>query len=201
MAAAAGREIAVARRAAGASQRLAAARAGVSMSQFGRLERGELRRPSLEAICRASRAVGLAFAARLYPDGTRLRDKGQLALEGRFAAAIGNGLRVAREIGLPMPGDQRAWDLRVTDGHANASVEAEVRLFDVQATQRRIGLKQRDDPDAGVVILLLADTAHNRRVLSEHREALRPQFPLDGGAILQALRAGRLPAASGILRL
>jgi hypothetical protein len=53
----------------------------------------------------------------------------------------------------------------------------------------------------GVVILLVNDTAANRRVLAAHREALRARFPLDGRAILQALRAGRAPTASGIVVL
>jgi hypothetical protein len=51
------------------------------------------------------------------------------------------------------------------------------------------------------VILLVARTELNRRVLVEHREALREQFPLDGAAILRELRAGRVPKAGGILML
>ena len=194
-----GREIVGARRSAGVSQRAVAARAGISASQLGRLERGELRRPSLEVICRAARASGLAASLKLYPDGPALRDAGQLALLARFDRVPATPLRVLREVGLPIPGDQRAWDERITDGRAMASVEGEVHLHDVQAVQRRIALKQRDDPDAGVVILLLAETVHNRRVLTEHREALRAQFPLDGAAILRALRAGRVPPASGVV--
>lgn len=62
---------------------------------------------------------------------------------------------------------------------------------------RRIALKTRDDPDAGVVILVVARTVHNRRVLAEHRESLRAQFPLDGAAIARELPAGRVPRESG----
>ena len=71
----------------------------------------------------------------------------------------------------------------------------------MQELSRRIARKQRDDPRAGVVILVVNRTAHNRRVLAAHREALREQFPLDGAAILRALRNGRVPPASGILML
>ena len=100
---------------------------------------------------------------------------------------------------LPIPGDQRAWDARIDSPEGRASIEAESRLHDLQAQARRIALKQRDDPQAGVVILVVNRTAHNRRVLAEHRGALRHQFPLDGAAIARALRAGRLPAANGII--
>ena len=100
---------------------------------------------------------------------------------------------------MPIASDPRAWDGRITDGERTASIEGEARLDDVQAVSRRIELKVRDDPDAGVVILLLNHTAHNRRVLAAHREALRGQFPLDGAAVALALRRGRVPPASGIL--
>ena len=51
------------------------------------------------------------------------------------------------------------------------------------------------------IVLLLADTRHNRRVLREHREALRSTFPLDTRAVMAALRAGELPSANGIVVL
>jgi hypothetical protein len=51
------------------------------------------------------------------------------------------------------------------------------------------------------VILVVNQTAHNRRILGVHREALRGQFPLDGGAIARALRSGTVPAAAGIILL
>jgi hypothetical protein len=98
-----------------------------------------------------------------------------------------------------VPGDLRAWDARISDGISTASIEAESRIHDAQALARRIGLKARDDPGAGVVIHVVNQTAHNRRVLAEHREALRAQFPLDGAAIVRALRQGRVPPASGII--
>lgn len=197
-----GREIAAARRAAGSSQRVAARRAGISDSQWSRIERGLQRRVTLDHLCRVTRAVGLRLACRAYPDGSRVRDGASLGLFERFGGVLGKGLRERREAGLPIPGDLRAWDSRVSaeDG-SHASVEGETHLHDLQAIARRIELKQRDDPGAGVVILLVSRTVHNRRVLAEHREALRAQFPLDGAAILRSLRAGRIPPASGILML
>ena len=108
---------------------------------------------------------------------------------------------LGREAVLPRPGDQRAWDGRILGGERPASVEGESRLHDIQAMARRVDLKRRDDPGSGIVILVVARSAHNRRVLAEHREALRLQFPLDGAAIARDLRQGRVPRAGGIIVL
>jgi transcriptional regulator with XRE-family HTH domain len=196
-----GREIGVARRTQGISQRAAAARAGMSPSQWGRLERGVLERPSVDLVCRVARAVGLAPSLTLHPTGEPIRDAAQLALLARFEALLVPPLHLRREVPLPITGDLRAWDGRVTDGARNASVEAESRIYDAQALSRRIALKARDDPGTGIVILVVNQTAHNRRVLAEHRETLRAQFPLDGGAVARALRRGQIPPASGIIVL
>ena len=80
-------------------------------------------------------------------------------------------------------------------------MDAETRIGDVQALARRLAATLRDDPRSRVLILVVARTAHNLRVLREHREALRDLLPLDGAAIARALRAGRIPTASGIIVL
>jgi len=196
-----GREIGVARRALGISTRMAAARAAISPSSWSRLERGELKRPSLELCCRAARAAGLAPAFTLHPTGEPIRDAAQLALLARFEVLLAPPLHLRREVPIPVAGDLRAWDGRIDDGRRTASIEGESRIHDAQALARRIALKIRDDPGAGVVLLVVNQTAHNRRVLAEHREALRAEFPLDGAAITRALRLGRVPAASGIVLL
>lgn len=197
----AAREIHDARLTLGMSQDAAGRRAGMSPSQFGRIERAVIRRPTCDQVCRAARAVGLEASLRLFPSGVPVRDAGQLAVLGRFEPLLARPLFMRREVGLPLPHDQRAWDGRISGGDRPASVEGEARLHDTQAVARRIDLKQRDDPDAGIVILVVARTAHNRRILAEHREALRRQFPLDGAAIARDLRAGRIPKASGIIVL
>ena len=193
------RELRLARRAAGLSIDEAARRAGVSATRYGDIERGQVRSPGFEVVCRMARAVGLRPWMRLYPTGEPVVDAGQLPVLARFEAVLGQPIRMTREVPLPHRGDLRAWDARITNGRVNASLDAEARLEDVQAEARRIALKQRDDPDAGVVLLVLSRTTHNRRVLAEHREALRAQFPLDGAQILRDLRAGRIPTAGGIL--
>lgn len=153
-------------------------------------------------MCRAARAVGLAPSLTLHPTGEQIRDAASLALLHRFERILAPALApMRREVPLPIAGDLRAWDGRISNGTARASIEAESRIHDAQALARRIALKTRDDRGAGVVILVVNQTAHNRRVLAEHREALRAQFPLDGAAIMRALRQGRIPPASGILLL
>lgn len=195
------RELRSARRQRGLSLKVAGGRAGLSPWQLGRLERGDLAQPTLDQVCRASRAVGLRTSVKLYPDGTPVRDAGQLALLGRLETLLVPGMTLVREVAVPLPGDLRAWDGRIRDAVRTASIEAEMKLDDIQAISRRIALKQRDDPGAGSIILLVNRTAHNRRILAEHREALRAQFPLDGAPILRDLRRGRVPPASGVLLL
>jgi transcriptional regulator with XRE-family HTH domain len=193
------REIRQARIAGGWSQEVVAKAAGMSRTQLYRLERGKLEEPGLEAICRASRAVGLSVSLTQHPTGERLRDTPQLRLADDFAVIPAHPIIIRREVVLPIAGDLRAWDMLISDTRVIAFVECETRLGDLQAMARRLALKLRDDPRSTVLILVVRSTAHNRRVLAEHREALRAQFPLDGAAILRALRAGRIPSASGVL--
>jgi hypothetical protein len=101
---------------------------------------------------------------------------------------------------VPIPGDLRAWDAQLRIDGAIVGIEAEMRLSDLQALDRRIALKCRDS-GISIVILLVADTRANRRILSEQRETLRASFPLDTRAVMSALRSGRAPAASGIVVL
>ena len=95
------------------------------------------------------------------------------------------------------PGDMRAWDL-VIDGPGTVGIDAETRLRDIQATQRRCEMKWRDS-GLDRVVLLVAATRHNRRVLREHRGALGSTFPADTAEILGELRRGRVPARNGIV--
>ncbi|MEW5991590.1 MAG: hypothetical protein AB1736_09660 [Chloroflexota bacterium] len=195
-----GRDVRAARANAGISLRTAGAAADMSHAQFGRIERGVLQNLTVDQASRACAAVGLRLVARAYPDGGPVADAPQLALLGRFRARLPQAAGWATEVPLAIPGDRRAWDAVVTLAGNRIAVEAEARLRDIQALERRIALKQRDDAVA-VVILLVNATTTNRRVLAAHREALRSRFPLDGHAILAALRAGRAPASGGIVLL
>jgi hypothetical protein len=128
-----------------------------------------------------------------------VRDEGQLRLFQRLSAITASPLRARREVGLPIPGDLRAWDALITDGHDSCVADLETHVSDAQALERRMRLKQRDDPRAKVMLLVLSRTIHHRRLLEAHREAFRELLPMDSPAIGRALRAGRCPPASGIL--
>ncbi len=195
------REIGQARVAAGLSQAAVGRAAGLSPAAYGRLERGELARPPFEHVARSARVVGLEASLRLFPAGSPVRDAGQLRLEEDFVGVVGVGLAFRAEVALPIVGDLRAWDGAASDRRAMAFVECEMRLGDMQALVRRLATKLRDDPRSGILILVVRDSRHNRAVLAEHREVLRPLLPLDSHAILRALRVGRLPPASGLLVL
>ena len=77
-------------------------------------------------------------------------------------------------------------------------VEAETRLSDAQAIERRIALKRRDGGVASVIIVI-ADTRANRSALRAVRTLWRPDYPLDSDEVLGQLRTGHLPPAGGIV--
>jgi transcriptional regulator with XRE-family HTH domain len=188
-----------ARLAAGLSLAEAARVAGISAAQLGRLERGEIAMPTLEQIWRAWSPYGFRPSLRTFAIGSPVRDRAQLALFTRFQPCLGDPLRLRREIPLPIAGDARAWDAMIDGGSEPAFVEGESHMRDAQAFERRLRLKMRDDPRARIVLLVATRSDHNRRVLAEHREALRDLLPLDGAVILRHLRAGRVPPASGMV--
>ena len=188
----------MARTNAGLGQRVAAEAAGMSHAQFGRIERAALTSLTFDQACRAGLAVGLRFSGRLHPDGDPVRDSAQLRLLDRFTALLPSFARVNREAPLPIPGDRRAWDALVTLDGRRAGCEAETHVRDVQALERKLALKLRDGA-VDVVILVLADSRQHRQLLEHHRPALRDLLPLDNAQVRRALRAARLPEASGIV--
>ena len=195
-----GREIRLARVSAGISQREVGARVSISRSQWGRIENGELDQLTVDQLSRACASIGLRLHARAVPDADPALDSGQLALLDRFRRRLPGTVPMATEVPLPIPGDRRAWDGFIRIDGVAIGVEAEARIRDAQAVDRRCALKRRDG-GVDMVILLVADTHANRRMLALHREALRLSFPLDTRQVLAAFRAGRAPTASGIVVL
>jgi transcriptional regulator with XRE-family HTH domain len=195
------RDIRLARIAAGLSQRTAARAAGMSQSQFGRLERGQIRYPTLDQLSRAAAVVGLKLTLRAFPDGDPIRDAAHARLLERFRRQLGPGIVWRTEVPVQGATDLRGWDGLAIPPGERIGVEAETRLRDGQSTWRRTQRKRDADHTVGSVILLLADTRANRDALKEIREALRADLPLDTRAVLAALRAGRAPGASGIVLL
>ncbi len=193
-------ELLEARLDAGISQASAGRAAGMSHAQFGRIERGRLSALTVDQASRAAADVGLKLSVRLYPDGDPARDAAQLALLERLRQRLPQGTTWRTEVPLPIAADRRAWDAVATLGPSRLACEAETRIRDVQALERRLALKQRDG-EVSVLVLVVADTQANRTALHLHREQLRQRFPLDSRQILATLRSGHLPTVSGIVVL
>jgi transcriptional regulator with XRE-family HTH domain len=197
----ASREIRDTRVAIGLSQDDVGRAAGISGSQVGRFERGELADIGLRQLCRLSVAVGLVPSVRLYPDGDPARDAAQIRLLERMRVRLPTASGWRTEVPLHGRSDPRAWDAVARSGDCLDAFEAESRLGDLQALDRRIALKLRDDPTIGHVFLVVAATRANRRVLALGRESLRGNFPLDTRQALASLSRGVCPGANGLLVL
>ena len=172
----------------------------MSRSMLGRIERAELPEVTVRQLSMACASVGLKFVGTAYPDDDPVRDAAHGRLLERFRARMPPGTTWRTEVPLPIEGDARAWDATAELRRALMAIEAEMRLDDMQALERKLKRKMRDGGIA-VLILLVAETRRNRDVLATHRGALRETFPLDARAIPGALDKGRLPSAGGIVIL
>jgi transcriptional regulator with XRE-family HTH domain len=195
-----GRELRLARLNHDLSQRTAARAARLSQSQWGRIERGAAPHVSNADLARALGVVGLALGLRAFPQGSPLRDRGHVELLERLRRRLGPGARWSTEVPLPNPGDRRAWDALVRIASVRIGVEAETRARDSQELQRRLELKRRD---GGVdhVVLLLADTRHDRAFLAAAGPGFREAFPVDGRVALARLALPADPGGSAIILL
>ncbi|HEY4633549.1 MAG TPA: helix-turn-helix transcriptional regulator [Candidatus Limnocylindrales bacterium] len=193
-----GQDIRRTRRGAGVSLRVAGAAVGLSHSTFCRIERGELPNVTVRELSLACAAVGLELSIRAYPDADPIRDAAHAALLERVRLLLPSGAVWRTEVPLPIAGDRRALDAVTVLERARVVFEAETRLGDMQDVGRKLELKRRDGR-VEILVLVVADTRHNRVVLAAHRKALRGAFPLDSREIRAALAAGRAPRASGIL--
>jgi transcriptional regulator with XRE-family HTH domain len=190
-------ELREARIAAGVSQATVARAAGLSQSKISRTENDKRTRLTIDDLtCHAS-ALGLRISIGTFPVGEPVRDAPQLRLLGRLRPHVGAGYRWRSEVLVGGPGDFRAWDL-VLYGPGSVGIDAETRLRDIQATQRRCEAKWRDS-GLDRIVLLVGATKHNLAVLREHRTSLYSTFPAGTAEILHALREGRLPERNGIV--
>jgi transcriptional regulator with XRE-family HTH domain len=183
--------LANARRASGLSLRDVARQLGVGHDRVARAERGDPSALTVDFASRYAAVVGHELGVTLHPDGDPVRDKGHLALIERFRARVGTAIRFRTEVPMPIEGDRRSGDVVLGLAGIEILVEAETRLDDIQATERNISGKQRDLA-AERVVLLVADTRHNREVIRRTPE-LRARFPVDTRACLAALSRGMDP--------
>ena len=188
-----------ARHTAAISQRELGRQLRVSHTKIGRAERAEPDQLTIEFAAQMAAALGLELSVTLHPDGDPVRDAGHLALLERFHRRISPGVRWRTEVPVPIDGDRRSADAIIDATGLAALVEAETRIDDVQALERRINAKQRDF-GIGRVILLAADTRHNRAVVADV-PALRERFRVSTRACLAALALGRDPGGDAMVIL
>ena len=194
-----GDELRKARIGAGLSTRHVGAMVGISHTQLQRIEAGAAPHVDIDLLARFAAVVGCELSMGIHPVGAPFRDKAHIGLLGRFAARLGPAVDWRTEVPMPIPGDLRSADGVATTADFGAIVEAETRLDDVQAAERRLRSKQRD---LGVprAILLVADTRHNRQVIDEV-PALRHGFPIDTRRCLGALSRGDDPGGDCLVIL
>ena len=184
---------------AGLSSRAVGKLAGISHVQVIRIERGLAPHVDIAVLSKLASILGHELSLRIHPIGPPVRDKAHVALLQRFAARLGPGITWRIEVPISLPGDLRSADGVATGADFDAVVEAETRLGDVQATERRLRSKQRD-LGTSRAILLVADTRHDRGVIAGLPQ-LRRQFPVGTRAALAALGTGRDPGADCLVIL
>ena len=195
-----GREVRIARIAAGMRLVDVARQARTSASQLSRIERGRLPSVSYRLLAKSGAVVGLKLSVKAYPGRRRLLDRPQLDLLNRLRARAHPSWRWETEVPMPIPGDLRAADARASRPGCVLVAELWSRLSDFQAQSRAALLKQRD-LGADRLLLVLWGTTANRNALREGGDALRASFPLGTRQVLAALAAGRDPGANGIVVL
>jgi len=192
-------ELRDARRSAGVSQTHVARVAGLTQSTVSRVERAARASVTVEDLAIHAAALGLRLSMRVYPAGSAVRDAAQLSIIAVLRSLIHRDFAWQSEAPVAGGGALRAWDVRLS-GPFTVGLDIESKLLDIQAVQRRMQLRRRDG-DVDRVILVVADTRHNRRVLKEHATDLATTFPGRPKTILQALTTGVDPGVDGLLLL
>lgn len=192
------RDLIAARRNAGVSQAAVARAIGVSRPLVAAWERGVIV-PRLDQLARWAAVLGLDVSLRAFLAGPALRDAGQLRLLDRFGRLIGDGWRMTPEAPVsPNPGDRRAFDVLLTRPGRRVAVEAIGRLADHQGQVRP--LRQKQEAAGGLrLVVLLAESRHNRQAVHDAADALAASFPCRPRTALAALRAGDEPPADALV--
>jgi hypothetical protein len=166
--------------------------AWVSWTESGRNEGVSVLQLSQLMAC-----VGLELSLRAYPAGRGIRDDAQAAVLERFVSLVVPPWSFATEVPMPIPGDLRAWD-GVLRGVCKIGVDAETRIRDLQALDRRVMLKLRDS-ELDRALIILPDTRSNRATLASTTASLKPNYPIPGAVALEALREGRDPGGNAVI--
>jgi transcriptional regulator with XRE-family HTH domain len=173
---------------------------GLSVAQYSRIERGLSPDLSISTAVRLFAVLGLDLSIRAYPAGDAIRDAAHAALLERLHAECHRSIVWRTEVPLPLTGDLRAWDATAVCPAFRAGVEAETRIRDVQALDRRLALKERDG-GMDRLILLVLDSRTNRSALRAHGAQLLLRCPVPGTRALELLRAGADPGGNTLILL
>ena len=196
------REIREARQATGLTHGEIARAIGIARSNLTRLEAGKRDDVGIVECSKIASVLGYEVSVGLHPIGDPVRDKSQLACGRRFNALLTDRWRVTDETLLPGSGEQRSWDklLRLVGESPRylVGVDIESRVWDLQALVRRTRGRERDG-QVDHILIVLADTAHNRRVADELRSGLGPDYAASPRRVLRALRAGEPIAGSAVI--
>jgi len=169
--------------------------AWISWTESGR--NGSL---SIVDATRMLACVGLDLSVRAYPAGRGIRDQAQLALIARFKGLVAQRWQWRTEVPIPLPGDQRAWDVVLHAPNLSIGLEVETRLRDIQAIDRRVMLKLRDS-HVDRAIILVASTRGNRTTLRELDGSMLANYPISSRRALDALVRGRDPGGNAVVVL
>jgi hypothetical protein len=185
---------------AGVSQKVIGKAIGRSDAWVSWTESGQNESLSIVDASRMLATVGLDLWVRAYPAGRGVRDEAQLTLTARLRSLVASRWEWRTEVPIPLPGDPRAWDVVLRGPTVSIGVEAETRLRDIQAIDRRVMLKLRDS-GLDRVIILVAPTRTNRSTLREMGDSLRTNYPIPSRQALQALLSARDPGGNAIIVL
>lgn len=194
-------ELMESRRTTSLSQRALGLERGTSQSDISRLERlSRIDEVSFVHVSEVASLLGLELSAGLHPYGEPIRDKGHQALINRFRALLSQAFKVLAEVPLPLTGDPRAWDLVLRLAGQVIGVEVETRIRDIQRLVRHVHQRERDG-GVGEIVLVLAASRTNRRLVDELRSALGARYSTSPRALLKALRDGESLPGSGVILL
>jgi transcriptional regulator with XRE-family HTH domain len=194
-----GDEVRTARSSSGTSQTDVGTAAKVSRSTVARYESGQYQGATIVGAAELLAVVGLGLSISTYPLGDPPRDRRHVALGMTVLAHVRPPLSWRTEVPLPNAGDSRSWDATLSGDRRRTGVEFVRVLADLQALARRIALKRRDG-GVDFLLVVIADTRANRRIL-DSSPTFMPELPrLSPSQVFVALEAGH-HAGDGIVLL
>ena len=195
-----GADLRIHRRILGATQRQVAHAIDSSPSEISRRERGRAPYATARSLAEHGAAVGLRLVITVHPTGAGVRDAAQLRFIERFMARVSPSFRPELEAPIPLPGDLRAIDIVLRAPGVLIAAEIVTRLGDIQA-QIRLARQKARDIGATRLIIVVAGSHANRRVLDEARPALVGSWELDSRRVIGDLAAGRQPDRDAVITI